>query len=86
MYRWYGIPLADRTCTFCDTGKLVDEFNFISECKAIPTLRKEFFAPRYCRAPIIPKFIDLMTSSYLETLKTLCILISIIFEIVGCPP
>jgi hypothetical protein len=49
--RWCGIPLADRTCTLSDTGKLANEFHFILECGAISTLRKEFLAPRYCRAP-----------------------------------
>ena len=84
--RWCGIPLADRTCTLCDTGKLADEFHFILECEATSTLRKQFLAPRYCRAPNILKFKELMTSSNLKTLKTISLFISKIFELVGCPP
>jgi hypothetical protein len=59
--KWYGIPLSKS-----DTGKLTDESYFILECKTISTLRKEFLAPRYCRASNVPKFIELMTSSNLK--------------------
>jgi hypothetical protein len=67
--RGYGILLSDRTCTLCGTVKLADAFLFILECEAIFNLRKKILAPRYCQAPNERKFIALMTSSNLKTLK-----------------
>ena len=67
------------------SGKLADEFHFILKCKATSTLRKAYLAPRYCRAPNILKFKELMSCPNLKTLKTISIFISKIFELVGCP-
>lgn len=66
-----GIFVNDRNCTFCNVGKLADEFlnHFILEWKSLLALRKNIILSRYCQRPNTIKFREQLMASNLKTLK-----------------
>ena len=64
--RWFGIPLDDRCCTFCNTRQLADEMHFIFD---------RYKDTKFCYRLNIFKFCELLSSLKLKTLKRLCIFI-----------
>ena len=40
--RYEGLPLAERTCTFCMNGELDDEIHLLLKCKYHDSDRKSF--------------------------------------------
>lgn len=83
--RWYGIPVNDRSCTLCNSGKLADEYHFILECKFFLTLRKQFLCTKYFQKPSTLKFRELLMTTNIKTLKKLSSFILNIQEQFCCP-
>lgn len=82
--RWYGIPLNERMCTYCNKGEIGDEFHFILQCPNFSQSRKKFIDKCYYERPNVLKFSNLMSTQNIKMLKKLCIFISHIFDTICC--
>ena len=63
MGRYYGINREDRTCEFCNSDKICDEFHFVLECNTLIDIRQTFLPP-YCQNhPNHVKFKNIMSDT-----------------------
>ena len=60
-----------RLCTLCDRSDIEDEYHFVIFCPAYSHLRQQYINPYYYRHQSVYKFILLMKSTKLGTLKKL---------------
>ena len=61
--RYYGINREDRTCEFCNSDKICDEFHFVLECNTLIDIRQTFLPP-YCQNhPNHIKFKNIMSDT-----------------------
>ena len=61
--RYYGINREDRTCEFCNSNKICDEFHFVLECNTLIDIRQTFLPP-YCQNhPNHIKFKNIMSDT-----------------------
>ena len=61
--RFYGINREDRTCEFCNSDKICDEFHFVLECNTLIDIRQTFLPP-YCQNhPNHIKFKNIMSDT-----------------------
>ena len=70
--RWQqprAIPFDERKCTECNV--LEDEFHFVLQCKRYINLRKQYISQYYWRHPNMIKFIVLINSDNVNTVKRL---------------
>ena len=75
--RWSGptrIPLDERRCQICD--KLEDEYHFILECQLFNEFRQQYIKKYYWKRPNVIKFIDLLKSENINTVRRLAIYVS----------
>ena len=66
-------PIQNRKCKFCHV--LEDEFHFLLECPFYSHLRKRYLHKYYWRRPNMPKFIELLSTEHVKTLKNLSVLL-----------
>ena len=78
--RWRKIAREQCKCHLCldDIG---DEYHYLMVCKRLTVLRKKYLAPYYCIRPNTYKFQKLMKSKNIGVLRTLCLFIKDIFEL-----
>ena len=69
--RWRRIPYQDRLCTTCNV--LGDEYHLVFECVAdnLVPLRKQYISRYYTQRPSMIKFIKLLRSDNVTTIKKL---------------
>ena len=70
-YSHNRIDRSMRLCTLCDRSDIEDEYHFVIICPAYSHLRQQYINPYYYRHPSVYKFILLMKSTKLGTLKKL---------------
>ena len=63
--RWLKekVPYTQRTCTFCNSNNIEDEYHVTLVCECFRDVRKNYFKPFYYQRPNMMKFLDLMTSA-----------------------
>ena len=59
--RWQNVDGENRTCNFCNTRNIGDEYHFIIECPAFLEQRKKFTLKYYYQICKILKFSQLMS-------------------------
>ena len=64
-----NIPVEQRTCTFCNSGDIDDEFHFLLSCSFLADLRSNYIPAYYFNPPNLLKFADLLSSSSYEICK-----------------
>ena len=64
---------------FCNV--LEDEFHFLLECPFYIDLRKRYLHKYYWRRPNMPKFIELLSTEHVKTLKNLSVFIDKAFKL-----
>lgn len=80
--RWHKpnkIPRNERKCQICNS--IEDEFHFILECTNYNDIRKKYIKKHFWKNPNIPKFIELLTTDNVSTLKKLSTFVFKAFEI-----
>ena len=73
--RYSGVPRENRKCIYCDMDDIEDEFHFVCICTKYTVLRNTYIPRYYSRNPSMHKFIELLNSDRLKTLKHLAIFI-----------
>ena len=70
---WRRIPYQDRLCTTCNV--LGDEYHLVFECVAdnLVPLRKQYIPRYYTQTPSMIKFIKLLRSDNVTTIKKLSV-------------
>ena len=68
-YSHNRIDTSMRLCSLCDRSDIEDEYHFVIICPAYSHLRQQYINPYYYRHPSVYKFILLMKSTKLGTLK-----------------
>ena len=68
-YSHNRIDRSMRLCTRCDRSDIEDEYHFVIICPAYSHLGQKYINPYYYRHPSVYKFILLMKSTKLGTLK-----------------
>lgn len=62
----------ERTCQFCDTNELEDEYHFVLKCSAYENLRSQYIKRYFYIRPSMAKFIELLQSKSHKVLTNLC--------------
>ena len=70
--RYSGIPWENRKCIYCDMDDIEDEFHFVCKCTNYTMLRNAYIPKYYSRNPSMHKFMELLNSDKLKTLKKTC--------------
>ena len=73
--RYSGVPCENRKCIYCDMDDIEDELHFVCICTKYTMLRNTYISRYYSRNPSMHKFIELLNSNNLKTLKHLAIFI-----------
>ena len=69
--RHRDVARNDRKCTLCRLNDIEDEYHFTLICPVYNDLRKEYLQKYFYVKPSVNKYITLMNSSKLKTLKNL---------------
>ena len=74
-----SIPFDERKCLFCN--RLEDEYHFVMECKVLVELRKLLLPAFYWKRPNMFKFIELINTENVSTMKKLGNFVSKAFQL-----
>ena len=69
--RWYGKPLNERICHFCNSD-LGDEYHYLLACSKFDMERKQYLKPYYYKRPNVLKYHEIMNTKNDSLLKNLC--------------
>ena len=69
MGRNRNVQRRNRTCQFCNTGEIEDEFHFILKCPLYHNLRIQYIKPYYYRRASVFKLVQLLS---VQNVKELC--------------
>jgi hypothetical protein len=78
--RWRNVPRYERTCPFCPSPALADEFHYLFRCEYFDTVRRKYVAHKYLCFPNIYKYKRLLCTSILKEIKNLSNFIKIIMS------
>ena len=73
--RYSGIQRENRKCIYCDMDDIEDKFHFVCKCTNYTMSRNAYIPKYYSRNPSMHKFMELLNSDKLKTLKNLAIFI-----------
>lgn len=70
-YSQHRIDRSLRICTLCDKRDLEDEYHFVLICPIYNIIRQKYIRPFYYTRPSMYKFINLMQTTKMSTLRNL---------------
>ena len=71
--RHHNIPREHRLCTYCNLGKVEDEFHFLLECPCYSELRLIYFPRHFYITPNLISFSEMMKTTNKSLLYKICI-------------
>ena len=77
--RWYGKPLNERICHFCNSD-LGDEYHYLLACSKFDMERKQYLKPYYYKRPNVLKYHEIMNTKNDSLLKNICRFIDFFIE------
>ncbi|MCG8033764.1 MAG: reverse transcriptase family protein [Candidatus Thiodiazotropha taylori] len=78
--RWDGTEIHDRKCNLCTLNDIGDEFHYVCKCPYFAEERRKFIKPYYINRPNMLKFVELLKSNKIKTIKKLCLFMEIVFR------
>ena len=69
--RWNDTPRVERLCEMCNLNQVEDEFHFLLVCPFYTCIRSKYIANYFYNPPLHHKFVLLMSSRKVDTLRKL---------------